>query len=109
MITVELHHFSDASFLGYGQSSYLRLVDEQGQVYCSLVLGKARVTPLRQVSIPRLELTAAFLSVKISSLLRHELKYDNIAEYFWSDSKVVLGYIANEARRFHVFVGNRVQ
>ena len=107
--TVELHHFSDASFTGYGQSSYLRLVDEQGQVHCSLVLGKARVTPLRQVSIPRLELTAAVLSVKMSSLLRHELKYDNIAEYFWSDSKVVLGYIANEARRFHVFVGNRVQ
>ena len=107
--TVELHHFSDASFTGYGQSSYLRLVDEQGQVHCSLVLGKARVTPLRQVSIPRLELTAAVLSVKMSSLLRNELKYDNIAEYFWSDSKVVLGYIANEARRFHVFVGNRVQ
>ena len=107
--TVELHHFSDASFTGYGQSSYLRLVDEQGQVHCSLALGKARVTPLRQVSIPRLELTAAVLSVKMSSLLRNELKYDNIAEYFWSDSKVVLGYIANEARRFHVFVGNRVQ
>ena len=55
MKTVELHQFSDASFTGYGQSSYLRLVDEQGQVHCSLLLGKARVTPLRQVSIPRLE------------------------------------------------------
>ena len=28
---------------------------------------------------------------------------------FWTDSKVVLGYIANESRRFHVFVANRVQ
>ena len=27
---------------------------------------------------------------------------------FWSDSKVVLGYIANESRRFHIFVANRV-
>ena len=67
------------------------------------------MTPLRQVSIPRLELTAAVLSVKMPSLLRNELKYYNIAEYFWSDSKVVLGYIANKACRFHVFVGNRVQ
>ena len=73
------------------------------------MLGKARVTPLSQVSIPRLELTAAVLSVKMSSLLRHELKNDNIAECFWSDSKVVLGCIANEARRCHVFGGNRVQ
>ena len=30
-------------------------------------------------------------------------------EVFWTDSKTVLGYINNDARRFHVFVGNRVQ
>lgn len=36
-----------------------------------------------------------------------ELKIDQ--EYFWTDSQVVLGYINNEARRFHVFVANRVQ
>ena len=30
-------------------------------------------------------------------------------EFFWTDSQVVLGYIKNEARRFHVFVANRVQ
>ena len=30
-------------------------------------------------------------------------------EIFWTDSKTVLGYINNDARRFHVFVGNRVQ
>jgi hypothetical protein len=29
--------------------------------------------------------------------------------YFYTDSKVVLCYIANESRRFHVFVANRVQ
>ena len=28
---------------------------------------------------------------------------------YWTDSKTVLGYINNGARRFHVFVGNRVQ
>ena len=30
-------------------------------------------------------------------------------EIFWTDSKTVLGYINNDVRRFHVFVGNRVQ
>ena len=106
---VELHHFSDASTTGYGQSSYLRLVNDNDEVFCSLVLGKARVTPLRQISIPRLELTAAVLSVRIADVLKSELQFDNITEYFWTDSKVVLGYIANDARRFHVFVANRVQ
>ena len=26
----------------------------------------------------------------------------------WTDIKVVLGYIANETKRFHLFVANRV-
>ena len=80
-----------------------------GQVHCSFVMGKARVTPLKPVTIPRLELTAALLSVRISASLREELEYDRIAEVFYTDSQVVLGYIKNDARRFHVFVANRVQ
>ena len=72
-------------------------------------MGKARVTPLKPVMIPRLELTAALLSVRISASLREELEYDQITEVFYTDSKVVLGYIKNDARRFRVFVANRVQ
>ena len=49
------------------------------------------------------------VSAKISALLKRELEYENITEWFWTDSKIVLGYIANNARRFHVFVANRVQ
>ena len=33
-------------------------------------------------------------------------KMQNI--FFWTDSKVVLGYIVNETKRFHLFVANRV-
>ena len=32
-----------------------------------------------------------------------------LIDVFWSDSKVVLGYIHNDSRRFHIFVANRVQ
>ena len=56
---IELDHFSDASTEGYGQCSYFRLVGTSEQVHCSLVMGKARVTPLKPITIPRLELTAA--------------------------------------------------
>ena len=72
-------------------------------------MGKARVTPLKPVTIPRLELTVAVVSVKVSEKLRKELEYEEMVEHFWTDSKVVLGYITNEVRRFHVFVANRVQ
>lgn len=106
---VELHHFSDASTSGYGQCSYLRLKNEREDVHVALAMGKSRVSPLKITTIPRLELTAAVVSVNVSKILREELRYTDITEFFWTDSNVVLGYINNEARRFHTFVANRVQ
>ena len=109
VMQVPLHSFSDASTKGYGQCTYLKLKDHNGNIYCSLVMAKARVTPLKPITIPRLELTVALVSVKISAQLKRELNYEEIEEVFWTDSRVVLGYIANESRRFHIFVANRVQ
>ena len=65
-----LHHFSDVSDIGYGQASYLQMVNEDGKVHCCLLIGKSRVTPLKFNSVPRLELTAAVLLVKISQQLK---------------------------------------
>lgn len=109
IVTAELHSFSDASTVGYGQCSYLRLVDDAANVRVSLVMSKARVAPLKTVSIPRLELQAACTSIEISSFVKEQLQIDNLKETFWTDSKVVLAYINNESRRFHVYVANRVQ
>ena len=74
-----------------------------------MLIGKSKIAPLTFVSIPRLELTAATLSVKISEMLKDELDIHVDDEIFWKDSKVVLGYINRDACRFKVFVANRVQ
>ncbi len=105
----ELHHFSDASVSGYGMCSYLRVVSKSGEVHCALVMGKARVAPSKVTTIPRLELSAAVVATRTSDLLRREMEIENLQEYFWTDSKVVLGYINNDEKRFHVFVANRIQ
>ena len=110
VIDCSLHHFSDASQDGYGQVTYLRIVDEKGYIKCSLVMAKSRVPATKFVSIPRLELTAAALSVKVSTMLRRELTiHPTIKEYFWTDSEVVLGYVNNDGKCFKMFVANRVQ
>ena len=70
---------------------------------------KACVAPLKYISIPRMELTAATLSAKQSAFLRKELQYPDIKEAFWTDSQAVLGYIANESRKFKIFVANRLE
>ena len=109
VVNISLHHFSDASDIGYGEASYLRLENENGQVSCNLLMGKSRVAPLKTITMPRLELTAATVSVKVGSLLKNELELTNIDEYYWTDSTVVLGYLYNERKRFHLFVTNRVR
>ena len=63
-----LHHFSDASETGYSQASYLRMINKNGDVQCYFIFGKSGVAPVKYVSIPRLELTAATLSVKASEM-----------------------------------------
>ena len=109
IVKTELHHFSDASINGYGQCTYMRLINENGDIHCALVMGKSRVSPTKVTTIPRLELTAAVVSVSVSRMLRAELGCAEVEEFFWTDSMVVLGYINNQARRFHTFVANRVQ
>lgn len=83
----ELHHFSDASEKGYGIVSYLRLTDDVHTVHVSFMLGKARVAPLKQVTIPRLELTAAVLAVRVDIMLRKALELDLKDSTFWTDSQ----------------------
>ena len=52
--------------------------------YVSFVMGKARVTPRKIVSIPRLELAAATISVKIGDMLKNEMEYEDIEDHYWS-------------------------
>ena len=85
------------------------MFNETGGVNCSLLLGKSRVVPKTFVSMSRLELNAAVLSVKIACLLKKDLKLEKIKEWFWTDSRAVIGYIKNDSRRFKTFLANRVQ
>ncbi len=108
VVSQEIHIFSDASVTGYGAVAYLRLCDDSDHIHCSFLMGKARLAPMKIVTIPRLELTAAAVSVRVGELLKSELD-DNFDLKYHTDSTTVLRYIINEQQRFHVFVANRVQ
>ena len=104
----QVHLFSDASSMGYGTVAYLRLCDESNRIHCTFLMGKARLAPIKSVTIPRLELTAATISIRVGEMLKREVDGDPEFVYH-TDSTTVLRYIANERQRFHVFVANRVQ
>jgi len=96
-----VHHFCDASHYAYG-------VDTEGQVSCHLLMSRARLAPMKAMTIPRLELTAATLAAKIDKLIRYEMEIRIDSSSFWTDSTIVLQYIYNNNKRFHTFVANRV-
>ena len=70
-------------------------MDDHGRIQCSLVIAKSRLAPVKTVNIPRLELTAAVLSVRLDILLRKELQVTACTSTFWSDSTAVLHIILN--------------
>ena len=103
--SVQLHYFSDASNHGYAAVSYLSLADDQGGVHCAFVMGKTRNTPLKQWSVPRLELQAAVVSTRLHVLIHDELDLPVQRVSFWTDSLTVLQYIT-EKIRFKPFIAN---
>ena len=105
----ELHHFCDASNVGFGTVSYLREKQEDGQINVSLLYAKSRVTPLKKITIPRLELAAAKEAVKANNTLQRALKTRIDDVFYWTDSTIVLKYINNKSKRFQTFVANRLE
>lgn len=79
-----------------------------GRVHCALTMRKTRLCPIKVVTIPRLELQAALMSVQLNQFLQVLLGIPLDKSVFWKDSSAVLKYINNESRRFHTFVANRI-
>lgn len=96
VVNISLHVFADASVDGYGMCAYLRFVHACGRISCCFVIGRSTSAPVRPMSIPRLELQAATLSVRMYKVLMNELTLTLNDVLFWTDSQVVLQYIRNE-------------
>lgn len=105
---LELHIFCDASELAYGAVAYLRVIDQLDDVHVSFLMAKSRLAPVKPMTVPRLELCAAVMAVKLSSILKRALNFEINKVSFWTDSMIVLQYIYNTSRRLKMFVANRV-
>ena len=91
--SIQLHLFGDASEKAFCAVAYFRFEYPSGERQCAFVAAKTRVAPVKPLSIPRLELQAALLSVRLACMIQKEHDYEVSSTYYWSDSSVVIGQI----------------
>ncbi|GFS91899.1 uncharacterized protein TNCV_1930791 [Trichonephila clavipes] len=104
--TVELHGFADASSLAYAAAIYCRQ-KRNGKIKIQLLVSKTKVAPVKQVSIPRLELCGAHLLSKLFKSILRTLKHYTFDVFAWTDSKIVLSWLSSYPRKWKTFVVNR--
>ncbi|GIY72112.1 reverse transcriptase [Caerostris extrusa] len=74
MDSVEVHIFSDASIVAYGAVAYFRYVNLRGEVSTSFVMSKSRISPLKKLSLPRLELMGALIAARLWKYLSKDIQ-----------------------------------
>lgn len=102
-----LHIFVDASTMAYGAVSYA-FSDSSSRIHQRMIAAKSKVAPLKSISVPRLELMAAIVGVRLASRVCSALDIDIKTVVFWSDSMNVLCWIRRNSRIFKPFVAHRV-
>lgn len=104
--TLELHGFSDASEKAYAAAIYARVQVENDKWSVHLIATKTRVAPVKQVSLPRLELCGSVLLAKLLKSVQWIVHALSI--HAWSDSEIVLAWLQGHPSRWTTFVANRV-
>ncbi|XP_062541716.1 uncharacterized protein LOC134209715 [Armigeres subalbatus] len=105
--SVQYHFFSDASKHAYGACCYLRSTDTSGAIKVTLLTAKSRVAPLKQQSIPRLELCGALLASELYQKVTAALEITG-ETFFWVDSTTVISWLQATPSSWATFVANRV-
>ena len=95
---IQLHIFCDASLSVYAASSYLWFNGSAGVEGVSLIMAKCRITPLKPMTVPRLELQAALLGSRLAKYEQNECDFEITRRYLWTESTTVLFYIRSATR-----------
>ncbi|XP_068211787.1 uncharacterized protein [Palaemon carinicauda] len=98
-----LHIFCDASVTAYGCVAYR----VSGKTL-SLIMAKGRVAPIKELTVPKLELMALLLGARLCEFIVETFEEDKFEKIIiCSDSKVALGWLVTK-NNLPVFVKNRV-
>ncbi|XP_055910831.1 uncharacterized protein LOC129945199 [Eupeodes corollae] len=103
----ELHGFCDASLDAYAAVVYCRNIKPNNSISVTLVAAKSKVAPLKVLPLPRLELCGALLLVRLLNKIKISLQEPEVKTFAWTDSSIVLHWLAAPPKNWSVFIGNR--
>jgi len=104
---VTLYGFCDASQDAYGACIYVKIRDKNRQA-ARLLCSKARIAPIKPISIPRLELCGALLLARLIAQVKQACKFEFYRICAYIDSMTILYWIKGNVSRWKTFVANRV-
>ena len=104
----QLHVFVDDSTVALSAVAYIRTQKQDEIFQTSFLLGKCKVAPIKQISVPKLELEAAVLGTRLRTLIETEMTLKFEIVYLWTDSRVVLDWISSTKKQ-NVLVSNRLE
>uniref|UniRef100_A0A1I7VNN6 Reverse transcriptase domain-containing protein n=1 Tax=Loa loa TaxID=7209 RepID=A0A1I7VNN6_LOALO len=108
--SMELHIFTDASKLAYSAAVYIRYIDEESKITKSYLLyAKSRIAPIKDISIPKLELLAILIGVRAGRFVLNQLWCREKCATVWSDAKCALFWVKNESKLLPRFVQKRAE
>uniref|UniRef100_A0A914USC2 Integrase catalytic domain-containing protein n=1 Tax=Plectus sambesii TaxID=2011161 RepID=A0A914USC2_9BILA len=105
---LEIHTFVDASAMAYAAAVYMKQKTKMGATV-ALIYTKSRLSPMKTVTIPRLELMAATIGARVTKFVKEQIKKPIKEIILWSDSKCVLGWINSKSETLPKFIANRLQ
>ncbi|XP_064642814.1 uncharacterized protein LOC135497060 [Lineus longissimus] len=106
---VSLHGLSDASEDAMGMGVWLRFEHpETLEGELSFVCSCARLTPLKQCSIPRKELQALLSLCCLTITVRDALRINTQSTKLWTDSVTLLAWLRGQSKSFRFYVACRV-
>ena len=100
--------FPDASQEALGACAYARQRKDDNTYTVKFIAAKSRVSPLKQLTIPRLELQAAVLASRLAKSIQQKSRIQFKDVKFFTDSTITLGWIQSPSRSFKPFVSSRV-
>ena len=90
--SVQLHVFTDASISALAAVIYARRSHTDPKLATiTFVLGKSRIAPFKHLSVPKLELEAALLGIRLLQVVRRAFDRNFPFVTFWTDSCDLLG------------------